>query len=188
MREFINLCANNYKQHSPIDAVAFSFAEPGAQGRNGKIVIVSRTGEIYSCNFIYGDLPEGCYVELCPPLNDTKFNIGGQRDQPPSGWLPLYLGVGNHLIVPEEYAVSFAKELADWSVMNRGQVYQQWLSIMVGIISGKDSKAYLETGDFPTECHKNYDPSLHGKRNPAIEKNLDKMFAGPFTLADLLAE
>ena len=188
MSKFVNLKAANAKQYSPIDAAAFFFAEPGAQGRNGEIVIVSRIGEIFFCNFIYGDLPADCYASLCPPLNDTKFNIGGQRDLPPNGWLPMYLGLGNHLIVSEEYAVSFAKELADQSVMNRGQVYQQWLSIMVGIISGKDSKAYLETGDFPTECHKNYDPNLHGKRNPAIEKNLDKMFTGPFTLSDLLAE
>lgn len=85
MSEFINLCANNYKQHSPIDAAAFTFAELGAQGRYGEIVIVSNTGEIYSCNYVYGDLPMDCYASLCSPLNDTKFNIGGQRDLPPDG-------------------------------------------------------------------------------------------------------
>lgn len=144
MSRFIKLCANNYKQHSPIDVAAFSFAEPGAQGRYGEIVIVSRIGEIYSCNYVYGDLPVECYADLCPPINDTKFNIGGQRDLPPNGWLPLYLGLGNHLIVSEDYASSFAKEMADRSIMNRGQVYQHWLSIMVGIVAGEDSKAYLE--------------------------------------------
>ncbi len=187
MRRFIILNACNYQQYAPIDTAAFTFAEPGAQGRNGEIVILSRTGEIYSCNFIYSDLPTSCYAVLCPPLKDTRFNIGGQRDLPPDGWRPLYLGVGNHLIVSEEYAESFAKELVGQKNMSRGQVYQQWLSIMVGIVSGKDSKAYLETEDFPTECHNNYDPGSHGKRNPAIEKNLDKMFTGPFTIADLLA-
>lgn len=188
MSTFVKLYAANAKKYSPIDAAAYFFAEPGAQGRYGEIVIVSRTGEIYSCNYVYGDLPVDSYASLCPPLNDTKFNIGGQRDLPPNGWLPLYLGLGNHLIVSEEYADSFAKELAAQSIMNRGQVYQHWLSIMVGIILGKDSKAYIEIEDFPTECHKNYDPNLHGKRNLAIEKNLDKMFTGPFTIADLLAE
>lgn len=188
MSKFINLCANNYKKHSPIDAAALFFAEPGAQGGYGVIVIVSRTGEIYSCNYVYGDLPVDCYASLCPPLNGTKFNIGGQRDLPPNGWLPLYLGLGNHLIVSVDYADSFAKELAARNIISRVQVYQQWLSIMLGIILGKDSKVYLETEDFPYECHKNYDPNLHGKRNPAIEKNLDKMFAGPFNIADLLCE
>ena len=188
MSTFVKLNAANAKEHSPIDAAAFFFAEPGAQGRNGEIVIVSRIGEIFSCNYIYGDLPAGCYANLCPPINDTKFNIGGQRDLPPNGWLPLYLGLGNHLIVSEDYADSFVKELAERSITNRGQVYQHWLSIVVGIVSGKDSKAYLETDDFSSECHNNYDPDSHGKRNPAIEKNLDKMFAGPFTIADLLAE
>ncbi|HOP08442.1 MAG TPA: hypothetical protein PLF13_14285 [candidate division Zixibacteria bacterium] len=188
MSTFVKLCAANAKKYSPIDAAAYFFAEPGAQGSNGEIVIVSRSGEKYSCNFIYGDMPLDCYASLCPPLNDTKFNIGGQRDLPPNGWQPLYLGLGNHLIVSDDYADSFAKELAAQSIMNRGQVYQHWLSIMVGIILGKDSKAYLETEDFPTECHKNYDPKQHGKRNPAIERNLDKMFAGPFSIVDLLCE
>lgn len=188
MSKFINLCANNYEQHSPIDASAFFFSEPGAQGGNGEIVIVSSTGEIYFCNYIYGDLPVDCYASLCPPLNDTKFNIGGQRDLSPNGWQPLYLGLGNHLIVSEEYADSFKKELIARNVVNRGQVYQHWLSIMVGIIFGKDSNAYLETEDFPTERHKNYDPSIYGKLNPTIEKNQDKMFSGQFTIADLLAE
>ena len=186
MSTFIQLNINNYKSFAPITAAAFFVAEPGAQGHNGNVVILSTKGEIYSWNFIYGDLTAECISELCPPLFETKFRIGGQGDITPEGWNPLYLGFGNHLIVADGYAFLLIRELSASQIANRGEAYQNWLKIMVGIVSGKDSENYLNMKSFPEECSINYNHDAHGKRNPNVINNAEKMFQGPFSLEDLI--
>ena len=186
MSKKIGITADNYRQCAPIQAAAIYISEPGAQGGYGRVVIVSELGDIFFYNYIYGSLSAEQISELCPILLEVKLNICGQGDITPNGWTPLYLGMGNHLFVSESFKDAFIDELVANGITSGPCVYREWLRIIIGILKGKESDSYESIKSFPDECF--CEVETRGKRNPNIEKNLNKMFEGPFTIEELLQE
>lgn len=179
MDNYIGISAGNYSQYVPITPVAYSFAEPGACGAGGEIIIIDKEGRLFRLNFVRGDMSKGQIEELCPLITSTVFHLFGQGDTPPAGWVPIYLGLGNHLCVSEEFYPLFAEEGRARGIVSRGQLYQQWVDLMQAIMNVQDpteTKVPHEEGN--CSCgHGNFD---------TVEKNCHVMFEGGYTVSDLL--
>ena len=179
MENAIRINANNYKLYAPIDPVAYSFAEPGACGSGGEIIIISNDGMSFCLNFVRGDMNKEQIEELCPIITSTEFYLFGQGDTPPAGWIPIYLGLGNHLCISEDYFPQFSEEAKGRGIVSRGHLYQQWVDIMQTIIPAKkilETKASRED-DNCSSNHSNFE---------TVAENCHVMFEGGYTVSDLM--
>lgn len=179
MENTIRINANNYKQYAPVVPVAYSFAEPGACGAGGEIIIVNKEGKLFCLNFIRGDMSEEQIEELCPVITSTVFHLFGQGDTPPAGWIPIYLSLGNHLCVSEEYYPSFAAEGQERGIVSRGQLYQQWADMMQAVMKVKNPSE-AETQDKDESC------SCGCGNTDTVAENSHVMFEGGYTIPDLM--
>ena len=179
MENHIKINANNYKQYVPIVPAAYSFAQPGACGSGGEIIIINNRGKLFCLNYVRGDMSKEQIEELCPVITSTVFHIFGQGDAPPAGWIPIYLGLGNHLCVSEEYYPAFAAESKDRGIVSRGHLYQQWVDIMQTIMKDK----IVPEIEVPNE---NDNSSYNRSNFDIVADNSHVMFDGGFTIADLL--
>ena len=120
--------------------------------------------------------------ELCPEIGATVFHIFGQGDTPPSGWFPVYLGLGNHLCVKKELYPIFSAEVEKRGINSRGQLYQQWIDVILTVIGKKDVaqasvREQAETTDASAKGRGNFD---------TVANNSHVMFEGGYTVTDLL--
>ena len=179
MENAITINAKNYKQYAPIVPVAYSFAEPGACGAAGRIVIVDKEGMLFCLNFVLGDMSREQIEELCPVITSTVFHLFGIGDTPPVGWIPIYLGLGNHLCVSEEYYTLFASEMKERGIVSRGLLYQQWVDIMQTIM-----QVIINSGA-ETTCEE--ENCSCGRDNyETVAKNCHVMFESGYTVSDLM--
>ena len=121
----------NYKSHMPIDMVAFSFASSGAMGCPGEIIMMNREGETFSLNYCYEPWQAEQIYEICPKLEECDIELLGY-DTAPEGWMPINLGMGNHLFVENEIGEVFYKQITG---LYPGQVYQMWQDSLKEILS-----------------------------------------------------
>ena len=179
MENKIRINSSNYKQYAPILPAAYSFAEPGACGTGGEIIIIDKASKLFRLNFVRGDMTKEQIEELCPIITSTGFHVFGQGDTPPTGWVPVYLGLGNHLCVSKEYYHLFATEGRERGIVSRGQLYQQWVDIMLSIMDVEilqEAETVNETGN--SSCGQ-------GNFNTVAE-NCHVMFEGGYTVSDLM--
>ena len=109
----------------PFDkAKYFSFAEGGAMGEMGGILMVTSDGEVYHANHCLGDISYDDLVAMFPPLGRCRFEMFGKESTAPSGWNYVDLGMGNHLIVHDDEYPDFKKKIKG---LHPGQIYQKWL-------------------------------------------------------------
>ena len=102
------------------------FAEGGAMGEGGAVEIVIDDGTAYHCNYVYGDADIDKLLEACPVIN-----MPGEL---PKGWLPRYLGFGNHLFVRTEHYIKYLELLGD-KVNRRAGEFQNWHDVAVRLCS-----------------------------------------------------
>ena len=104
----ITLTKSNYEQYLPLDIVAFSYAEGGAMGCPGEIIIVTFDQRTFVLNHCYGDLSESEIFRICPALAECEFGPFS-RHSIPLGWKYYYLGAGNHLVINGRVCWAFEK-------------------------------------------------------------------------------
>ena len=129
----ISLRKNNYKQYLPITPIAFSYAEGGAMGCPGQVLIVDDKLDVY--DFSLYDLEEDDVIKVIPIVYECQW--GGYRNiVPPRGWNYEDLGAGNHLFVADAIYEEFAVLRKPYG-QNLGQLYQAWIGIIIKIINNK---------------------------------------------------
>lgn len=128
----IALTPTNYKEFLPINIIAFSFAEGGAMGDGGSIIIVSDNGMSYYLNYVWDDWSEDCIYEICPVLKECSL-CAFERIKYPKGWIYRYMGVGNHLLVHELLEKQFSEATKDFQTPV--EYYQKWEQIIEKITS-----------------------------------------------------
>ena len=138
MNKIIEITESNYKDYCPLDIVAFSFAQPGAMGEHGGVVIVDVMGQVYHTNYCQGNIDCDHLLEVVPILKDCKFNIFGH--QTPEGWFPVYLGFGNHLTIKADYYSQFKEDVNNKHFENTGELYQQWLGMVMKLLGKNDER------------------------------------------------
>lgn len=100
MKEVIYIDDKNYRDYLNLDVIAFSFAYGGAMGSPGEILVITKDTNIYSMNYVFGDMTiEMCY-EVCSPLKDCEFGVI-EVEKTPNGWKGISLGMGNFLVLAD---------------------------------------------------------------------------------------
>ena len=132
MNRTIEITASNYKDYTSLDIVAFSFAQPGAMGEPGGVLIVDVTGQVYHTNYCYGGIDYNHLLEIVPILKGCEFGVFDH--QTPEGWSPVYLGFGNHLTIKADYYSQFKEDVDNKHFENTGQLYQQWLGMVMKLL------------------------------------------------------
>ena len=123
----VELTKTNYKNYIPLDIVALSFAEGGAQGCPGRIEIVTFDQKLYYFNHCFGDLDEHDIYSICPELRECSFGPF-RRNKIPAGWKYYYLGAGNHLTVSGRVYMEFDR--IKGKDIEGVALYQAWLDIL----------------------------------------------------------
>lgn len=113
-------------------AAFFMFAESGAMGEPGCITWFLGDGSQYHGNYCFGDVELTKLEKAFPVFAECSFGILGPASQVPEGWKYVYLGMGNHLIVSEDYYGEFEAATKDYE--NPAEYYQNWQRIAKEIL------------------------------------------------------
>ena len=127
MKERITLTPTNYKEFLPINIIAFSFAEGGAMGEGGSIIIVSDDGMSYHLNYVRDDWYDDCIYEICPILKECSFSAF-ERLKYPTGWVYKSMGFGNHLLIHKLLEKQFSEATKDFQAP--WEYYENWEQII----------------------------------------------------------
>lgn len=130
MENIVYLSKSNYKDYLPIDIVAFSYAEGGAMGCGGEIIIISSKKKRYSLNYLCDYWTDEDLYSIVPPLKDCIFYLG--KYQVPDGWLGRNLECGNYLAVKNTIRHQFLKQTK--GIYNPGCLYREWEEIILSIL------------------------------------------------------
>ena len=125
----IELSKSNYKNYLPINAMAFSYANGGAQGESGGIIILDNDGKFFHFNYAYGDLKHDEIFEICPPLKEVASN------QIPENFERMNMGMGNTLFVNKLILPEVKEKTKD--IKRPDALYSQWKKIIPDIIKNK---------------------------------------------------
>ena len=83
------------------------FAESGAMGEPGKVLIVTSGGSIFHGNYCMGDIKLSSLHRSIPVLKACGFGTFGEGVKIPNDWQYEYLGAGNHLIIRKDVYEDF---------------------------------------------------------------------------------
>ena len=126
-KKVISLSKQNYTNYLPLDPIAFSYAEGGAMGSPGQIIIIDTNNNIY--DFYIYDFENDIIKLIIPILFECQFGMFG-HDIPTSGWHNLYLGMGNHLMVKESIFHEFYPKAVEYNE-EPGVLYQKWIDLVL---------------------------------------------------------
>jgi len=124
------------------DIVFFSLAEGGAMGCPGEVLIATKNDDgvkWYCLNTMTENNDDLCAV--FPPLKTFNCGIFGMASGIQDGWNHVDLGMGNHLLVRDDYYTQFAYEEEQLHAKHRGEVYASWRGIAQILLSRKDEKS-----------------------------------------------
>lgn len=124
------------------DIVFFSLAEGGAMGCPGEVLIATKNIEgvkWYCLNTMTENNDDLCAV--FPPLKTFDCGIFGMASGIQEGWNHVDLGMGNHLLVRDDYYTQFAYEEEQLHAEHRGEVYAHWRGIAQILLNQKEEKS-----------------------------------------------
>lgn len=130
MKNPIKLCNADLTKDIFKDVMFFSIAGSGAMGEPGGVIFYAKSGELYSFNYVYGDVDIKKVEKCFPILAKCKF---GMNSAVPTGWNYVYIGMGNHLIVNDDVIEAFDEKIgvdADPS-----EVFMNWRRYAEEILS-----------------------------------------------------
>ena len=126
MKNRIELSKSNYKKYTPINAMAFSYANGGAQGEPGGIIILDNNGTFFHFNYADGDLTNDEIFEICSSLEEIALN------KIPENFERLNMGMGNTLFVNKSIFPEVKEKTKDIKTPNA--LYIKWKHIILDII------------------------------------------------------
>jgi hypothetical protein len=117
-----------------IDIVAFQMAEGGAMGYPGGVFFVTPDKRIFFTS-IWEQMSDDNLLKVFPPLAEVKWGLFGRGTRYPSGWHYEYLGMGNHLLVRDDFNEKFLKE-SDRLLRDNPDLilYNLWLDAVLSIL------------------------------------------------------
>ena len=113
-------------------AAFFMYAEGGAMGEPGCITWFLGDGSQFHGNYCFGDIDLAKLEKAFPVLGKCSFGLFGHDSQVPEGWKYVNLGMGNHLIVKEDYYAEFEAATKDYE--DPVEYYQNWQRIAKEIL------------------------------------------------------
>ena len=129
--ERIQLNLSNYKNFLPIEIIAFSIAEAGAQGDPGALEIISKDKQLFYLNLRWTDLNKEIVDFICPALEECCFNPLLENQTTPKDWYYVYMGAGNHLYVASQIQSQFKVKTHD--LKSPVEFYKKWKRIIIDL-------------------------------------------------------
>ena len=126
MKNKIELSKSNYKNYLPINTIAFSYANGGAQGEPGGIIILDKEGKFYHFNYAEGDLKNEEIFEIFPFLKEIESNKITENFE------RMNMGMGNTLFVSKSILPEVKEKTKD--IKRPDQLFSQWKKIIYDII------------------------------------------------------
>ena len=128
-KDKIELNSSNYKEFLPINIVAYSFAKSGAMGEAGGVYIISKEGQIFHLNYVYGGIkPDEVYI-VCPPLKEKSQNFNAYQEN----WKDFNMGMDNNLTLHISIFDKFQEKKQKLN-LNLGGLFQEWKTIVFEIL------------------------------------------------------
>lgn len=117
--EEIVLTSDNYKNNRPLEVLAFTYAELGAMGDPGKVVLIDYRARLFRFYLQEDDLKLSEVAEFFPefsslisfPKKALFSTTNGYLDSFYKDWSELDLGMGNHLIFKSIIKKDLTEEL-----------------------------------------------------------------------------
>ena len=114
--------------------VAFQMAEGGAMGYPGGVFFVTSDKRVFFTS-IWEQMSDDNLLKVFPPLAEVKWGLFGRGTRYPEGWHYEYLGMGNHLLVRDDFNEKFLKES---NILHRDNpdliLYNLWLDAVLSIL------------------------------------------------------
>ena len=132
MENIVELTRENYENYLPIQVKAFSFAEGGAMGCPGEFIIVENHDRIFKFNIINFECNRSEIEKIIPLYYECRFGMFGRYDLP-NGWIGIYLGAGNHLVIHDSIREEFMEKAKDCQ-----HLYLSWQRIVEGILKNRN--------------------------------------------------
>ena len=126
MKNKIELSKSNYKNYLPINTIAFSYANGGAQGEPGGVIILDKEGKFFHFNYAEGDLKNEEIFEICPYLKEIESNKVEENFE------RMNMGMGNTLFVSKSILPEVKEKTKD--IKRPDQLFSQWKKIIYDII------------------------------------------------------
>lgn len=126
MNNMIELSKSNYKNYLPINTMTFSYANGGAQGESGAIIILDNDGKFFHFNYSEGDLKRDEIYEICPFLKEVAL------EKIPENFERMNMGMGNFLFVNKSILPEVKEKTKD--IKRPDALYSQWKKIIHDII------------------------------------------------------
>lgn len=131
-----------------LDTVAIQIAEPGAMGIHGGVFFVTASMNAFFTCYLspspYSGFRKSIKMDelekILPALSDFDHGLMGHGTKAPEGWQHKYLGVGNHLLIRDEFFEAFRKESE-----KLGQdypdliLYNTWLPAIMRVLGNSSS-------------------------------------------------
>lgn len=127
--QIIYLSKDNHLQHIPIrDVVAIKYAEPGAMGSAGQVVMITSSGTLYVLETACSDMSGEEYIKICPLLKAYW-----EQDTLPPVWdNRYYMGAGNHLFIHESIVKDFDSRVKRFGL--EGDLYRYWIMFVLDVL------------------------------------------------------
>lgn len=113
------------------------FAERGAMGEPGNVLLITAGGSIFHCNYYLGDVSLNKLCRCVPVLKECNFNTLGDGESISNEWKHEYLGAGNHLIIRNDVYGRFKEKICD--VEYPDDMYLIWFDAVWNIIEKQNS-------------------------------------------------
>ena len=183
MEKTIKLSPEGCMQYAQIKPAAYLISQPGAQGGPGEIVVVNEDGRLFRLNYLYGNMTAEQVRQLFPEAAQTQLTLFGIYDNPPQGWIPMYLGLGNHLFGRKDLCPLFAEEGKARNIHSRSEFFLCWADVIRHVL-----KKYPQiSGEVSQENYEVVTEARTGGGNfDIVAENSELMFKGRFTVMDLL--
>lgn len=137
LKETIYLSNKDLNESIFKDVMFCSFAEGGAMGEPGRVLLINKDGQTYHFNYVYDDIDMEKVEKLFPVLGESEFGMFIHDPVVPRGWNYLNLGMGNYLFVNDEVYSKFM-ELLDGED-DPPTVYSIWIDIANSILNTNSS-------------------------------------------------
>lgn len=117
-----------------LDIVAFQMAEGGAMGYPGGVFFVTSDKRVFFTS-IWEQMSDDNLLKVFPPLAEVKWELFGRGTRYPEGWHYEYLGMGNYLLVRDDFNEKFLKESNKLHRDNPDLIlYNLWLDAVLSIL------------------------------------------------------
>lgn len=173
------------------DIVFFSFAESGAMGSPGEVLIAAKRGD--SARWYCLNTETTPYEELLaiyPPLDSFDCGVLGRASGIEDGWKHIDLGFGNHLLVRDDYADAFSNAVCELRLESVGEIYASWRGIAQLLLLNyvTDAKAYELLRKISDEVDEWEYPEIFGVVSANIDTELECVCDHAFSIAQQLQE